>query len=301
MRTKYLREQLREPIARAVWRFGLRRARRAKPGDYGNVWSGEREKLYEKYGHLTSSRQDIELLKKLRNRYANERIFILGNGPSLNRTPLEKLKGEYTFGVNRIYLIFDRIDWRPTFYTVVDWRVAGDCSDEINRLRGMNFFFPERFRGLLREGDDVYYYWHGPARSAEEAYFAQTMDHGIRGAGSVTGSAIQIAYHLGFDPIYLIGVDASYKVLPTVMQTGPDRFGDGVLLRLESTEDDDPNHFDPRYFGKGRKWHNPNVPRMIEGYRACRQGIESKGRRIYNATVGGELEIFERLDFDSLF
>ena len=114
-------------------------------------------------------------------------------------------------------------------------------------------------------------------------------------------TAVQIAYYMGFDPIYLVGVDCDYVIPASVRQTGPDRFGRGVGFYLESTRDDDPNHFCPDYLGAGRKWHDPNVPAMIEGYRTCRQAIEARGRRIYNATVGGKLEVFERVDFDSLF
>lgn len=295
------RKTLRQTLARVEWRARLLRLRQVRRAEYNQRWGEAREALYDKHGPLASPRSDRRRLKSLQDKYWGKRIFIMGSGPSLNRTPLEKLSGEFTFGVNRVYLLFDRIDWRPTFYTVVDWRVGPDCADEINDLRGMTFFFPERFRGLLREAEDVYWYWHGPAEDRAQALFADDMSGGIRGAGSVTGSAIQIAYHMGFDPIYLIGVDADYKIRASVKQSGPDRFGDGILLHLESTADDDPSHFDPRYFGKGRRWHNPNVPRMIEGFQNCKIAVEAQGRRIYNATVGGKLEVFERVEFDSLF
>jgi FkbM family methyltransferase len=264
-------------------------------------WAAAREQFYRDNGPVPPTDRDLARLASLKNKYVGERIFILGNGPSLNRTPLDKLEREFTFGVNRIYLLFDRISWRPTFYTTVDWRVAPDCRDEINALDGMTFFFPERFRGLLREGEDIFWYWHNTSEDPKERGFSRDLTRGTRGAGSVTGSAIQIAFHLGFDPIYLIGVDASYKVLSTVEQAGEDRFGTGVKLELVSTKDDDPNHFDPTYFGKGRRWHDPNVKRMIEGYEQCREGVRGTGRKIINATVGGQLEVFPRVDFNDLF
>lgn len=298
-----LKSNAKEWLAKLAWQRQLMQLRQYanSPQEYNQKWGEAREALYEKHGTLRCPQTDIDRLKSLHNIHKGKRIFVIGNGPSLNCTPLEKLENEYTFGTNRIYLLFDRINWRPSFYTTVDWRVAPDCADEINALSDMTLFFPERFRGLLRGGDDVYWYWHGPTAEKAQRRFSYDMTQGIRGAGSVTGSAIQIAYYMGFDPIYLIGVDADYKVLPTVKQSGPDRFGDGVLLRLESSKDDDPNHFDSRYFGAGRKWHNPNVPRMLQGYENCKAGADAQGRRIYNATVGGKLEIFERVEFDSLF
>ena len=264
-------------------------------------WARRREEFFVEVGPIVSDSDSRAALRAMKDRYRGERIFVIGNGPSLNRTPLHLLEDEYTFGVNRIYLLFDRISWRPTFYTTVDWRVASDCAYEINELQGMHLFFPERFRGLLRDGDDVTWYWNDRHRHPTEQGFASDASLGIRGAGSVTGAAIQLAFHLGFDPIYLIGCDVTYSVPDTVIQEGPDQFGNGVGLYLTSTRDDDTNHFDKRYFGVGKRWHDPNVKRMIEGFEQCRDGAERHGRRILNATAGGNLEVFERVDIRSLF
>ncbi len=101
--------------------------------------------------------------------------------------------------------------------------------------------------------------------------------------------------------MYLIGADTNYTIPDNVLQSGPDRFKTGTKLYLESTENNDPNHFDPSYFGKGAKWHDPNVDEMIRQYRNMRKGVEYHGGRIRNATRGGKLEVFERIDYDSLF
>lgn len=286
---------LKHVLLEGLWQLKTGHIKVTNPQNYSTAWGEARRAFYDQWRHIPCSPPEVRRLQSLHNKYQGQRVFIMGNGPSLNQTPLEKLANEYTFGVNRVYLLFDRISWRPSFYTTVDWRVAPDNAAEINALRGMTFFFPQRFWGLLRTGEDVYWY------SNIGCHFAHDISRGVCGAGSVTGTAIQIAYYLGFDPIYLIGVDASYTIPSTVKQSGEDVFGTGVRLFLESTRDDDPNHFDPRYFGKGSKWHDPNVPRMLEGYRHCRAAIEGQGRHIYNATVGGKLELFERVDFNSLF
>lgn len=268
--------------------------------EYCRAWGAAREAFFSERGAIFVSDDDRQRLRALKNKYKGERIFIVGNGPSINRMPLHLLKDEFTFGVNRIYLLYDRITWRPTFYTANDWRVVPDVADEINALTGSTFFFDQRFRGLLREGSDVYFYEHAGAPSGAavaERGFSYDLGHGARGAGSVIGSAIQIAFHLGFDPIYLIGCDLGYRVSDSVVQEGEDRFGNGVKLHLTSTLDDDPNHFDPRYFGAGRRWHDPNVKRMVEGHIQCHTGVLAAGRRIYNATVGGDLAVYERVDF----
>jgi FkbM family methyltransferase len=276
----------------------------ASPWEYDRKWGRCRQALYADFGFFKVPQHDLDRLASLQNKYAGERIFVMGNGPSLNRTPLHLLESEFTFGVNRIYLLYDRINWKPSFYTSLDWRVVPDNAREINGLTGSTFFFEERFRGLLREGPDVFYYAHEGSKKpapGQPAFSYDVSSGGTRGAGSVVGTAIQLAFFMGFDPIYLIGCDLGYRIKETVQQEGEDRFGTGVRVNLTSTRDDDPNHFDPSYFGKGAEWHDPNVTRMIEGHEECRKGIAAQGRRIFNATVGGELDVYERVDFNTLF
>jgi|GEM_PF-3301259 len=281
----------------------IKSSKLSSPKEYALEWGRLREEFYRQNGPLEVPKPDLDRLKSLKNKYKGKRIFIMGNGPSLNKTHLEFLKNEYTFGVNRIYLMDDKISWKPSFYTANDWRVVPDIATDINGLTGSTFFFEESFRGILREGSDTYYYRHCAAdpNYPDEKSFGHEATRGIRGAGSVVGTAVQLAAYMGFDPIYLIGCDLGYKVLDTVEQSGEDKFGNGVKLFLTSTKDDDPNHFDSRYFGKGQRWHDPNVKRMISGHEQCKAGMADKGGEIYNATVGGELEVYPRVDFNSLF
>lgn len=151
----------------------------------------------------------------------------------------------------------------------------------------MTFFFPHRFRGLLREGADVYWYESlSPGRNLLER-FEQDLTKGARGGGTILTAALQIAWCLGFRRFFLIGVDASYTIPPSVAQSGGDRFGTGVQINLESRANDDPNHFDPRYFGAGARWHDPNVDEMKRGFDAARRAIEFLGGEIFNSTEGG--------------
>ena len=104
-----------------------------------------------------------------------------------------------------------------------------------------------------------------------------------------------MAHYFGFEQIYLIGVDANY-LIPTDVNQGAD-YSVGVL----DMPSDDPNHFHPDYFGKGFRWHDPQLNKMIEAYQEAKKVTDTTDRRIYNATVGGELEVFERKSFSSLF
>jgi len=299
-------KSLKSYLSQRIWKIFvfILKKKYQNPQEYRVKWGENREKFFSLLGPINCPSKEVKRLEALRNQYRNQRIFIVGNGPSLNNTDIEKLNSECSFGVNRIYLLFERTQWRPTFYTITDWRVAPDIANEVNNLSGMTFFFPERFRGLLRNGDDVYWYWKhnemAPNREVPiKKRFAYNVHTGIRSGGSVLVTAIQLAFHLGFDPIYLVGVDLDYHVPNSVKQSGP--LVDGVGLHLESTKDDDENHFDPRYFGKNRRWRAPNILEMIKGFENCKDALEYENRHIYNATVGGQLNVFERVNFEDLF
>ena len=45
--------------------------------------------------------------------------MIVGNGPSLAGMDLSPLRDEFTFGLNRSYLMFDRIGFNTTFLVAV--------------------------------------------------------------------------------------------------------------------------------------------------------------------------------------
>jgi hypothetical protein len=96
---------------------------------------------------------------------------------------------------------------------------------------------------------------------------------------------------MGFSKVYLIGFDHSYTIPKDAQVSGVD-----IL-----SQSDDPNHFVPGYFGRGYRWHDPRVDRMEQAYRRAGEAFEADGRKIYNATVGGRLEVFERVEYSSLF
>ena len=90
-------------------------------------------------------------------------------------------------------------------------------------------------------------------------------------SSTVTISLIQIAVYMGFKEIYLLSCDCDYS--------GPKQ------------------HF--TYYGMKSDSKAGDI--MILAYQAAKDYADSHGIKIYNATRGGKLEVFEREDFDSLF
>jgi FkbM family methyltransferase len=257
-------------------------------------------------------------LKRFRNLHAGKRCFVMGNGPSLNKMDLSKLDGEIVFGCNSIFLLFDRIRWRPAYFTCVDSRVLPDRAADISRMLRDNpsiqAFFPTELhdhiseartttRKLIEPQPNIAYFrehWNSKDYPPFSMFSVDINEHIIQ-PFTVAITMLQIAMYMGFSEIYLIGCDTSYTIPPDVKKEGMTERGE-IGLGLTSTQDNDPNHFDPSYFGKGRKWHDPQVDKMIDHYRYARQVSELRGKtKISNATVGGNLEVFPRVDFNTLF
>jgi hypothetical protein len=112
----------------------------------------------------------------------------------------------------------------------------------------------------------------------------KTFWHGA----TVTYVAMQLAYHMGFEQVILVGVDHSFA-------------SKGAPGKIVTSEGDDPNHFAPHYFGKGFRWQLPDLQTSEISYGLARAAFENTGRKVLDATIGGKLTIFPKVDYPSLF
>ncbi|NNC37508.1 MAG: DUF115 domain-containing protein [Hyphomonadaceae bacterium] len=225
-----------------------------------------------------------------------KRCFIIGNGPSLKKTDLTLLDNEITFAVNGFFLKSGDVNWKPTFYLVEDHLVAEDRAEQIKDFKGPIKFFPAYLAYCIEQDDECIFYNHRPRISYPHGFDFSTQADEITYTGcTVVFSAMQIAAYLGFEEIYLIGVDADYEI-PADTKVSKS-YGTSVL----DMKSDDTNHFHPDYFGKGNRWHDPQVDKMLEAYKEAKKVTESINVKIFNATVGGKLDVFERRNYEDLF
>ena len=68
------------------------------------------------------------------DKHQGQRCFIIGNGPSLRQTDLSRLRGEFTFGLNRIYLLFAELGFSTTYLVSVNDLVLEQCASEMQTL-----------------------------------------------------------------------------------------------------------------------------------------------------------------------
>ena len=101
---------------------------------------------------------------------------------------------------------------------------------------------------------------------------------------TVTYVAMQIAYYMGFSKLFLIGVDHNFKA-------------PGNPNEKQFLQGDDQNHFDPKYF-ENKEWHLPDLEASELSYHLASFFFRRDGRRIYDATVDGNLQIFPKIPYE---
>lgn len=240
---------------------------------------------------------DYERLRAFKDRYRGERCFIIGNGPSLNTLDLTRLKDEHTFAVNSIFYKADEMGFDPTFYVVEDSSVMRENIEAIRAYRAKHKFFPTVYRDLHPAESNVQFFLMNRGFYEREGAFFCVPRFSVDAARrvfcgqSVTHINLQLAYYFGFSKVYLIGMDFSYRIPESAIVNGD-------LIR---SVEDDPNHFHPLYFGAGKSWKNPKLERVKMNYQVARDIFAADNREIVNATNGGELGVFRREMYDSLF
>ena len=232
-------------------------------------------------------RESIRRLATLKDIHKGQRAFIIGNGPSLRQTDLSKLRVEFTFGMNRIYLLFPELGFSTTYFVSINDLVIEQFANEILALPMPKFLawrsrrhFPANLP-IPQIPTFLYTSYTGPR-------FSPDVRGRVWEGATVTNVALQLAFHMGFQQAILIGVDHNFA-------------SRGEANKTVVSEGDDPNHFAPNYFGKGAKWQLPDLDTSEVGYAFAREAYRKAGREILDATVGGKLTIFPKVDYDFLF
>lgn len=229
----------------------------------------------------------------IKNRHAGERCVLVANGPSLNRMDLSFLKRETCIGMNKIFLGFKRFRFYPRYYVAINAKVIHQAADQIKALNCLKFISREDAKGMLQEDALTHLVRTHAYRLDENGDKQSGFCHDIATEGvyqgwTATHATLQIAYHLGFAEVVIIGLDHRYRY-------------SGKPNEAKVLEGPDPNHFSPDYFGGGQSWDNPDLEHAEASFRLARQEYEKAGRRIIDATVDGACTIFEKADYRKLF
>lgn len=235
-------------------------------------------------------------IKAFKDKYKGETCFLIGNGPSLRLEDLNKLIGKHCLAVNGIYRMYPYTNWRPEFYFAQDSLLTNDILlKDIEKVLESEIFtsINSNMIDFSEKYDNIQYirlYYEEDDSGLPK--FSKDCDKFLNLSCMVTYSMLQMAVYMGFKTIYLLGMDCSFEY---------EELEDGTIV-----------HNDVKSYANligdlaVEHLHNAGtagseVYQNIKGYKAAKKYADTNNIKIYNATRGGKLEVFERVDFDSLF
>ena len=220
-------------------------------------------------------------LRQLAGSLKGKPLLIVGNGPSLNKTPLDKFDGVYSIGMNKIDMIFSKTSWRPdiivtTNNLVVHQHCRKMAENQIPCYLSWKsrWFVPRKIRSHF-----------GFFLDNIKSDFQPDISNGLGASDTVTYVALQFAYYMEADPVIIVGVDHSF-------------ISSGDSNDYKKRKGDDVNHFDPNYFASGQYWGVPNLEQSEVGYSKAKMAFDAVGRTVLDATVGGKLKIFNKMPIE---
>lgn len=221
--------------------------------------------------------------KFLKDKYKGKRCFIICTGPSLRIEDVEKLKNEYTFGMNSLCLLSEKSEFRPKFFACIDLIVFRKFKDKIRSFTDSceNVFVSDRIarHERLEDGWSVlpvnvaYHTYDRWFRNKYWCKFSGDCFRVVYDMYSVTHVLIQMAIYMGFSKIYLLGADCSFK-------------------------DKEHTHFIE--YGTLDNDLDSAEERCLSGYYAVKEYADKHDVEIINVTRGGKLELFKRENLDEL-
>jgi len=221
-------------------------------------------------------------IEALKNRHQGEDCFILGNGPSLLETDLGLLRDFHVFGLNKIHLLFDKTKLHIDYHVAINRLVLEQSHEIFSQQSYMSFLCYNAACELgLPSSDNRQLIYTTPGHA-----FSRDACSGISGGSTVTYVALQIAYYMGFQNVFLIGVDHRFKV-------------EGNPHETQTMGGVDVNHFDPNYFAN-MKWNLPDLEGSELSYQQTKIAFENSfpQRSVFDATFNGALQVFPKISYE---
>lgn len=230
-----------------------------------------------------TGRKMTKRLLRYKNCHKDSRIFIIASGPSVREADIQKMRSEITIGVNQTIALNKKIGWKPTYYCVSDPLALEWYWSDIMEAKLENVFWGIQLHKYEKKVNftpiyyDSYlkgYYlakYHWKVRK-HMRFSADVYKTGVYAGGrSVSNDALQLAVYMGAKEIYLYGHDCDYS--------GKAHFDDDEEVIIDDTGMEEC---------------------LFAFYEVARKYCDEHGIKVYNATRGGKLEIFDRVDIDDV-
>lgn len=232
--------------------------------------------------------------KKLKNIHKGKRCFIIGNGPSINKVDLKKLRGEHTFVVNQFFQHADLLKIKPNYYCIIDREHFRDTTNSKSFFKDLNskinkdvkFFFPIQNMAYIESnkilaGHAIHYLLLRGIFS-EKLYFNAQLEKSLPSLINVILACILVATYMGFSEIYLLGVDHNWLKERNFNKIG--RFYK--------------KHYFENDAGSSYEYASYSQSELFRSYRLLKKKL--KNTKIFNCTEGSYLDVFEFKKLDQV-
>jgi hypothetical protein len=247
-----------------------------------------------------NERHLLDANRAFKDKHKGQRCFVIGNGPSLKAQDLSPLANEITFVMSGFWKHPVVEKWQPTYYCFAD-PLFFDGSEPVKefmqslraRIHNTTFFVPLYGAKAIKEQGLL------PVEHTNYVNFRRSLSDGrlrsldltkfIPGAQSTAQLGIMAAMYMGCSPIYLLGLDHDW-----LAHRGMDKhFYDDKTIK---------NH--PQAHGDlsllSYKVDAQAVVNLWSTYEALLQLSSQTGIVILNATNGGFLDVFKRVNYEQL-
>tara|TARA_B100001093_G_C26860251_1_gene1029774 strand:+ start:7621 stop:8523 length:903 start_codon:yes stop_codon:yes gene_type:complete len=251
---------------------------------------------------------DKSRLRALYNNHQGKRCFVLGNGPSLKKMDLNLLKDDIVIGSNGVYKLFEDFYFRPSYLVFQDGLTIAKKAEEINALKGIPKLVALHASHLIkRDTNTTFFYlsdhlgWHEISPDNKNIIrenlpqFSNNFSSVVSNLGNVSHTALQLAYFLGCDPIYIIGCDHSHGELCKYFPPGH------IKITNENFHIFQQNHFTKNYYKLGDYIGVPLYDLETQGYKTAMNYLKNNNRKLINAGKSCNLDFIPSIDFKSLF
>jgi len=182
----------------------------------------------------------------------------------------------FTFGLNKVNLLFNKVAFRPSCIVAVNPFVIEQNASFYNETE-LPLYLDAFGTKLIHARSNVTF-----LSSTARPRFARDCSMSVYQGYTVTYVALQLAFHMGFERVALVGCDHNFAVK-------------GAANKVAVAAGKDESHFDPNYFSNGVSWHLPDLFQSEVSYEMARQVFAASGRLVVNATEGGALKIYPRM------
>jgi hypothetical protein len=233
------------------------------------------------WNYTKKGNDNKQSLLSYKNKHKGETLYLLANGPSINKIDLNRLKGKRVMCMNRFYIKFKDLNFKVDYLVCIEETVLDQFSDDFSKLE-IPTFINWRTRdkisnvNYLKESFNI------------SPFFQSDITKPTNTGGTVTFMCLQLAYFMGFAKVVILGMDHSFKET-------------GVAGKAEiRKQDKDESHFDPNYFPKGMKWVLPDLVKSELGYAIARDFYVDNGKEIMDATINGKCAVFKKVNFEEV-